>query len=241
MIRIIGAGILILAFCGLAQADYIDTRTLEISAEGVDKLKIDCGAGYLDVEGVEDTEMIIVEAEIVIEGVSKSKAEEYVEDNMTLTLEKKRNYVELESGFESSSSIFGNLFSHGNKLINLTVKVPSNLILNIDDGSGWIYVQAIDNDVSIDDGSGEMEIENIIGNLNIDDGSGEIRVDNVEGDLEISDGSGEINIRDIDGDVILSDGSGSIYVNGVSKDVEVIDDGSGSCRIKNVEGHVYEP
>lgn len=241
MKRIIGVGILILFLGASAQAGYVDTKTLEISADGIEKLKVDCGAGYLDIEGVDDLDAIVVEAEIVLDGISEKKAKKVIEDHLELTLEKKGKSVKLISGFDQSSSVIGNIFSRGSKQINLTVKIPKHLALSIDDGSGEIWIRSIENDINLDDGSGEMEIEDIVGDVEIDDGSGEIRIINVTGNVEISDGSGEIYVRKIDGDVIVSDGSGDINISIVSQDVEVVDDGSGDCRITKVDGRVYEP
>jgi DUF4097 and DUF4098 domain-containing protein YvlB len=232
---------LALILAGVALADYSETRTMELTADGIDKLKIDCGAGYLEVEGLENTGKIVVEARIVVENMSTSRAEGYIEDNLVLSLEKQGHHAELESHFEESKSFFGNIFSHGSRLINLTVKVPKNMALSIDDGSGSISIQNIAGDVNVDDGSGEIEITDITGDVEIDDGSGEISIVNVTGNVEISDGSGEIDIKRIDGDVVVRDGSGDILINGVTHDVDIADDGSGDCRIRNVDGRVYQP
>lgn len=241
MSRIWGMGILVVFLAGAALADYSSTRTMELSAEGIDKLEISCGAGYLEVEGIEGMATIEVEAEIIIEGMKEKKAEAFVEENMELELEKHGKDARLTSRFEESGSLFGHMFSSGSKLINLTVRMPKAMALNIDDGSGSIWIQNIEGDLNIDDGSGEIEIENIVGDIEIDDGSGMVRMTNITGDIEISDGSGEINVHKVDGSVVISDGSGDIYVSDVTHDVEVIDDGSGRCRIRNVDGEVYEP
>jgi DUF4097 and DUF4098 domain-containing protein YvlB len=232
---------LALILTGAALADYNETRTMELAADGIDKLKIDCGAGFLEVEGLEETGTILVEAEIVIENMSPSRGEEYVEENLVLSLEKRGHYAELESRFEGSKSILGSIFSHGSRLINLTVKVPKNMALSIDDGSGLISIRNIAGDVNMDDGSGEIEIVDITGDVEVDDGSGGISIVNVTGNVEISDGSGEIDIKRIDGDVVVRDGSGDILINGVTQDVDIADDGSGDCRIRNVDGRVYQP
>ncbi len=241
MSRIIAVGVLVFFLAASALADYSTTKTMELSTDGIDKLKINCGAGYLEVQGIEGMTTIEVEAEIIIEGVKKKKAEEFVEENMELELEKQGKYARLTSRFEDSKSFFGNMFSSGSRLINLTVKIPKGMSLNIDDGSGSIWIQNIAANINIDDGSGEVEIEDIVGDIEIDDGSGRVRVTNITGDVEIDDGSGEINVRKIDGNVIVSDGSGDIYVSDVTQDVEVLDDGSGRCRIRNVDGKVYQP
>jgi hypothetical protein len=231
---------------------YEDIRDLSLSKNGLSELEIDCGAGYLKVKGATNLDAIEVEAEIVIRNISRQRAEEYLDKYLKLSLKKMGRKAVLISHFDSSRSIF----NRWQKAINLTVRVPSELVLEVEDGSGYTSIQDIDADVKIDDGSGDIFIENIAGNLYIDDGSGETEVENVTGDLTIDDGSGEIDIRevggevsiidgsgsltvrDVGGDVIVDDGSGSIYINGVKKDVIIRSAGSGGVTIRNVDGRI---
>ncbi len=213
---------------------YEDVRNLNLSAKGIEKLEIDCGSGFLKVRGQEGLREIKVEAEIVLEGKSEKSAEEFLKKYLKLSLEKRGSRAVLTSGFESYRS----LFSFTNKVINLTVSLPKDMDLDVDDGSGSLTIENIRGDVKIDDGSGSMDIMNIGGNLDVDDGSGQIDVDGVSGDVSIDDGSGSMTIRNIEGSVTVRDGSGSITIDGVEKDVYIPSEGSGSVSVKNVKGKV---
>ncbi len=90
-----------------ALADYEEIKKLSLSADGIKELKIDCGAGYLEIKGVEGLTSIEVEAEIYIEGMRKSKAEDFIEKNMQLSLRDRRNTARLISTFEHSGFSFG--------------------------------------------------------------------------------------------------------------------------------------
>jgi len=229
-----------------------DVRNLSLSAKGIDKLEIDCGAGFLKVNGQKGLTEIKVEAEIVIEGKSEKNAEEFLKKYLDLSLEKRGSRAVLTSGFKEYFSFF----SFGNKLINLTVSIPAEMDLDVDDGSGYIKIEDIagnlviddgsgdieivnnKGNVDVDDGSGEIELEEINGDVSVDDGSGEIKVEGVSGDVSVDDGSGAIIIRNIGGSVTVRDGSGSITIDGVEKDVYIPSDGGGSIRVNNVKGKV---
>lgn len=238
--------------CATSLFAYEDIREMSLSAQGIEKLEIDCGAGYLKVFGKKGLSEIKVEAEIVLDGRSEKSAEEFLRKYLDLSLEKKGRRAVLTSGFES----YGSLFSFGSKVINLTVSMPQDMDLDVDDGSGSTIIEDIAGDVNVDDGSGDTEITNITGNLVVDDGSGDLEIMNIKGSLEVDDGSGTIDVNDVSGDVsvddgsgsisirniggsvIVRDGSGSITIDGVEKDVRIPSDGSGSVRVNNVKGTV---
>jgi len=236
-------------------ADYVEDRSMSLAAGDITEMEIDCGAGYLFVEGVEGLENIEVEAEIIVEGMRKNKAADYVDRHLRLELTEKRGNALLRASFDKSLSSF-NFFSSRSAVVNLVVRVPKKISMDIDDGSGDTRIENIDGDVRVDDGSGDLELERITGladiddgsggidifdiggSVMIDDGSGEIRVKQVGGDVEIDDGSGDIMVRKIGGSVAVDDGSGDIRIRYVEQDVEIIDDSSGDVRIAHVDGRV---
>jgi DUF4097 and DUF4098 domain-containing protein YvlB len=119
--------------------------------------------------------------------------------------------------------------------LDLTVTVPRNIPVEIEDSSGDLRVMgtaALD----VDDNSGGVEIRDIGGALRVRDGSGELDIENVRGDVTIDDGSGEIDVRDVTGTLTLRDGSGSISARTVGGSVYVQRDGSGGIRVTDVGG-----
>ena len=228
--------LVLFVFCMSIAFAFEKTERMSLSAEGIDKLVIDCGSGYLYVTGEESLRNIEVEAEIVVKGRSDKDIEEYVKNNIKLELKKQGSNAVL-------TSLFKNQFPGINfrtRVINLTVRVPKNMGLEVDDGSGEVKIEHIDGNLQIDDGSGEIEVRDILGDVDIDDGSGTVDVRNVTGNVSIDDGSGTIKISEIGKNVKVSDGSGSIYIDGVVGDVIIKDDGSGGVSIKNVSGRVIK-
>jgi len=244
----IGATVLALLLVPIGMAagsSAIETKSLELSAEGIQKMEIKCGAGFLKVSGMEGLSSIKVEAKIDVSGISRTDLNKFIEDHVTLTLTKEGELAVLESKAN------GHLTLGEYCKIDLTVQLPKNLSLAIADGSGYIEIADLSGNLEIADGSGEITAKNIGGNVNISDGSGDITVVDVRGDLNISDGSDDIDVRNISGNVNLTDGSGAIYIDGVEKDVSlnagtIYKNGverdvklkSGNITIKNVKGKV---
>jgi DUF4097 and DUF4098 domain-containing protein YvlB len=212
-----------------------ETKNLNLPGEGIAKLEINCGAGFLKVQGMEGLDAIEVKAEIFVKGIDDKDMKNFIQDHVKLTLEKEGSRAVLVSEIKDHS-----FFSFDDARIDLTVNVPKKMDLGIDDGSGSIDLAHIMGNLSIEDGSGEIQVEDIQGNLEIDDGSGEIEVRTVSGDVTIDDGSGSLSVSDIGGSVTVEDGSGSIEVDGVAKDLILKDTGSGGLHFQNIKGQVIK-
>jgi len=212
------------------------TERMSLSADGIDKLVVDCGSGFLYVTGEDSLRSIEVEAEIIVKGKSEKDIEDYVEKNIKLDLKKQGSKAVLVSMFKNQ---FPNI-NFRTRVINLTVRVPKDMDVDVDDGSGEVKIAQIDGNIQIDDGSGEITISGIQGDVDIDDGSGTVDISDVTGSVTVDDGSGTIEVNDIGENVKVSDGSGSIYIDGVGGDVIIKDDGSGGVSIKNVSGKVVK-
>lgn len=230
--------IVVLFSTGIA-GTYQETRNLSLPAENISHLKIDCGAGFLKVQGDPDLTEIQVTAEIELRNVDRDKAPKILDKYLDLSLRKHGSSAILISDFDHSGSFFSALFGdHSQITIDLTVKVPQKLGIDVDDGSGFIEISQTNGDLEIDDGSGDLTIRNAVGDIEIDDGSGGILIKDITGKVEIDDGSGEINISGIKGDVRVDDGSGSIIIDDVDGNVIIEDDGSGGVHIANVTGKI---
>lgn len=198
------------------KADTTLQEDLSVSATGLTSFDIEAGAGSLIIEGVDNANSIEVSADI-----RTTEEKDYV-----LYLKKSGSSARLVA---KHNGTYGNWRGHSPE-INLTVKMPRNLMLDIDDGSGDIKVTNINNDIRVDDGSGAASFEQITGDLKVEDGSGSLFIKQVEGNLDLDDGSGELTVSDIVGDVRVEDGSGELTIVNVSGKV-VIDDGSGDINV----------
>lgn len=226
----------VIAVFGLVQsaaADYEEVRELTVPAEGIGTLRIEAGAGSLSIRGSSSTDAIIVVAQIQVPGADENEAREIIADRMILELERSGSRGELTSTFEGGFRFFGE-----SPRINLDVRVPSSMTLDVEDGSGSIAVRDVSGDIAIDDGSGSIKMTDVGGALSITDGSGSLSVEGAGGDVRIADGSGSISVERAGGNVNVDDGSGSISVVDVAGDLLIPEAGSGSVTIRDVRGRV---
>jgi DUF4097 and DUF4098 domain-containing protein YvlB len=220
---------------GAAWADYEEVRELSLDTRGIDTLEIDAGAGSLDVVGADGASEITVVATIQVDTNDEEEAREIIEDRMVLVLEKDSDTAKLNAWFEDGGWNWGRGDS---PRISLEVRMPNNMHLNVDDGSGSIEIENVRGDIVVDDGSGSLEMRDVGGEIEIEDGSGSISVAGVGGNISINDGSGSIKVRDVAGSVTVDDGSGSIDVSDVEEDLIIVDDGSGGLDFSNIGGRV---
>ena len=236
----------VIAFAGSIE----NTQHLELSIKDIRSMHITCGPGFLDVFGVEGADRIKVTAVVRISGITRNMLQNFLDKHVLLSLKKRHRKAVLQSEFKNQ-----NLMKAEAK-IDLTVEVPKNLRVKIDDGSGSIFVTDLGTNleiedgsgsieirmstgsVSVSDGSGKIELTDIIGNLEVKDGSGKINIDRVRGNVRVIDGSGSMTIKDIDGNLTITDGSGSIEINDVTQNVFIKEAGSGSLDIEGVRGKV---
>jgi DUF4097 and DUF4098 domain-containing protein YvlB len=213
---------------------YEEVRELALDTRGIDTLDIDNGSGSMDITGVSGTGDIMVTATILVPGKNDDKARKRIEDDLILTLQQDSGVAVLKAYFKE-----GGFFSFGDgPSVQLDVRLPEGMHLQVDDGSGSIEISNVRGDVVLDDGSGSITMTDVGGTVEIDDGSGSISVQGVGGDISINDGSGSIKVRGVAGSVIIDDGSGSIDVSDVEEDLIIVDDGSGGLDFSNISGRI---
>lgn len=206
---------------------YQETRKIELPAADIETLVVNCGAGSLDVKGVDTINRVRVTAVIEIEAGEGNDLHDVIKRNLILTLERKKNKALLTS--DINILVPEKLESR----VNLEVEMPKGMHLKIVDGSGSIQIFGLLGNLVIDDDTGSIEIESIMGNTTVDDGSGSVVINDVTGNVVVKDGSGLIEIADITGDVSIVDGSGHILVLKIRGNVTV-KDGSGDIDISDV-------
>lgn len=200
------------------------TESLTLNAQEISLLTADLGSGDIKIIGVEGLTEIQLSANILTTS----------ERNYRLTLEKRGNKAELVA---TQNVEVGLVWYSGNSpRIDIEMKVPSTMALNLDDDSGDIEITNVKGHIEIEDGSGDIGLLNT-GSVVIDDGSGSIDIKNVVGNVDIEDGSGDLVIANVSGKVKISDGSGDIDVNGAER-LEIVDAGSGDVAINNIRGSV---
>lgn len=222
MVKLLSLSVLGIALSGCvinvnAQSANVRLQeNLSLAADSLNRFDINAGAGALIIKGDDSATEIEVKADI---RTTEDK-------NFILELDRSGNTARLVAKHNSHSGFWNG----SSPKIDLTITMPSSLMLDIDDGSGEIKLSNINNDVNLDDGSGAAKLENIKGNVKVDDGSGELVIKHVEGNIDLQDGSGGLTVANVTGDVDIEDGSGGLTVKDVTGKV-TIDDGSGSINV----------
>ena len=234
-----------------AMADPIErSKHLEIPAKDVKVLQITCAAGFLEIYGVDRTDRINVTAAVIINGISRNEIADFMERHVLLSLNKRSQKAILRSVFKDQNRM------NADAKIDLSVRIPKQLSVLIDDGSGRILVSNLEGDLTITDGSGSITVKDIQGNVKVEDGSGKLQIADIKGNLDVKDGSGSILvdqvkgnarlvdstgqmiIKDIDGNLTIRDGSGGIEIMNVTRNVLIKESGSGILEIDGVQGKV---
>jgi DUF4097 and DUF4098 domain-containing protein YvlB len=226
------AAILIAPFYSHADdCRYSKDYDFSADAASLESLRLDVGAGKLIVTGNS------ARNEVSVVATACANTSERLEE---LDLNHRARDSELLVRTERHRSrsflswlSFGNNYSH----INVEVTMPSDLALDVDDGSGSVEISNVSS-LSLKDGSGSILIDNISGDVDVDDGSGSIYIFGVSGIVSIEDGSGPIRIRDSNEVAIIDDGSGDISIENIHSNVNIRHDGSGGIRIRDVAGDV---
>lgn len=204
---------------GGANAQDLDRelRTQSLSAEGLTRLVAVTGAGSLEIIGEAGRTDIEYVAEIHARDTSE----------VQLSFEANGSTARLDA---TTNDTFQGDWSR----IDLLIRMPAQLALDLEDGSGEITINGLQGPVLIDDGSGALFL-NGAERATIKDGSGAMDVENIAGDLDIDDGSGEIRVRDVGGTVTVKDGSGDLHIQNAGG-LNILESGSGDVRITNVRG-----
>lgn len=201
------------------------SRSLDLN--GVKQIRVDAGAGGLDITGVEGLDEIVIDAKVCASEQSLLDASD-IEQKITAG----RAEIYTEIAKDSSSWNWSSEYAY----IDLELKVPANAVLEVRDSSGEATVKNVA-ELNMKDSSGELTIADIAGNLTVTDSSGALNINDIGGEVEVTDSSGGIYISDVkQGVLVVADSSGSIEAKRIGRDVHVRADSSGSISVKDVGG-----
>jgi len=245
-------GLILAAVSTTALADhdckFKAERNLDIDPAGLKALTLVLGSSDAQVEGVAGIKRIEVR------GKACASEEEWLKD-LTVDQERGGDRVRVTTS-KNRDGTHINLFGSSYAYIDLTVRIPVDLPLEVDagsgdadvgnvaslrftSGSGDLKAHHVTGDVLVKVGSGDAIIDDI-GGLDVERvGSGDIRASNARGDIKVGHvGSGDVTFADVRGSVrIESVGSGDVGVRRTGGDVEIGSIGSGDVTVDGVGGN----
>lgn len=209
---------------------YHAERTLDIDAKGVDLFKLDTGAGDLDVRGVPGLARIEVRGKACASDEGKLAALQLTQRRDGATAIAATVIPESDNG----ANLFGSRYAY----IDVEVRMPAELALQLRDSSGDIEIAGVRKGIDLADSSGDIELRDVAGAVRISDTSGDIGVDGVEGNVTIdADSSGDVELRDVRGDAyVRNDSSGDVKFRRVSGKARIDNDSSGDIVFDDIGG-----
>ena len=210
MRNLLAVSVLLLSTPVLADScEHSARRDFDIDAAGLEALVIEPGWADIRVQGVPGLDRVEVRGK-----ACASSAELLEQLTVSEHREGARAIVRAGRSIDSTS-----LFRAVRLSLDIEVRVPPSLALEVDSGSGDGVVRDV-------------------ASLNWKSGSGDLEARNVAGDMTVRVGSGDVEAEDVGRFELVSTGSGDIEVSGVRGDVEVGGGGSGDLQFVRVAGNV---
>ena len=205
-------GLILAAVSTTALADhdckFKAERNLDIDPAGLKALALVLGSSDAQVEGVAGIKRIEVR------GKACASEEEWLKD-LTVDQERGGDRVRVTTS-KNRDGTHINLFGSSYAYIDLTVRIPVDLALEVDAGSG------------------DADVGNVA-SLRFTSGSGDLKAHHVTGDVLVKVGSGDAIIDDIGGLDVERVGSGDIRASNARGDIKVGHVGSGDVTFADDE------
>jgi DUF4097 and DUF4098 domain-containing protein YvlB len=120
------------------------------------------------------------------------------------------NEVEIEIRFPRRWMEIG----FNNRRVDVELKVPREISLNLMTGDGNIDLRGIEGAVTLRTGDGQLELDDVSGTVRADTGDGAVRLNRARGDLTLETGDGKIDVTEADGALRVQTGDGPVRVSG---------------------------
>lgn len=209
--------------------EYQADRSLDVDAKGLTLLKLDTGAGDLIVEGVAGL------ATIEVRGKACSSDKDALA-GIQFAQQREGSTASVGTVIPDEANNNWSLFGSRYRYLDVHVRMPAGLKLDLRDSSGDLEVSGLTNGLDLKDSSGDILLHDLAGAVNVTDTSGDINVRHITGDFTvISDSSGDIEVDDVKGSaVVQEDSSGDISLRHIGGDARVDRDSSGDIDFVDV-------
>ncbi len=238
--HIINAVILVIVLClsgQLARAESYDFEYQKnIDVGGSAKLEIINSQGNIKIEGA-PVDRITVSAIKHVRATDLDEAEE-IADHIEIKAGKSGDNIHIEVRFlkmtRASDSFWKKLFGTGPDSfgsVDFQISVPYYCELDVDNTTGNIYINNLDNNIRIASASGEIEINGVEGDIDIAGTGANVLLRSVQGSSDIRTTTGNVEAQDYFGDIEVKSTSGDITLYQESGSHELATH-SGDIRVK---------
>lgn len=210
------------------ECQFSAERSLDIDPAGLQALRMELGSSDLNVQGDAAATRIEVHAKAC------ASEQAWLDE---LQIEQSRqggNAVVKPAQRPSHIGLFGKNYAY----LDFVVRVPANLALEVESGSGDTQAANI---ASLDyhSGSGDLNLDRVAGAVSVTVGSGDVVASHVGSFKLGSAGSGDMRVTDVQGDVAIGHvGSGDLTFSDVRGGVRADSIGSGDFSAEKIGGDV---
>lgn len=194
--------IMTVALLGLFSAMALAAKeSKDFDAKNVKVLNVKNSSGEIRISVSADAKAYVVADKIKFEKACELQSKTFGDELI----------VNVETG-----SFFGSWFQSGDCKVNLEIKVPRLITVNVKSGSGDVEVLGTTGAVDVSLGSGNIAIIADVSRLTAKVGSGSVKIQGLSGDANVKTGSGDVSLTykstPTKGDVDLKTGSGDAIV-----------------------------
>lgn len=203
-------------------------KNLTINANGKNKLDVENQFGTIEV-GKSSSNNIELDAEIKLNTNDVDYAKSIYNSLVEVT---DNNPVKITTNFNALDKEKANV-----KTINLVIRVPENIELDLKNEFGKIDVNSVSGKTTVYDKNGSISVKNVTGALEVTNEFGSISVDSIKGDTKVINKNGSINITNIDGSLYTENKFGSITAKDVKNSIEAYGE-NGRITLETIGGDV---
>lgn len=209
---------------------YEAPRNLKADLAGVRSVRIEVNSHDLHVNGIAGMQGLELSGRACASDRS-------VLDQLTVAQHREGDRLVIELGGNGHFNF--HLFRSSYSDLTVNVKLPANLPVDVDVGSGDADVGGVA-ELKSHVGSGDLHVHGIAGKFSASVGSGDIDANGV-GSIDVgSVGSGDLKVRDVEGDAqVGSVGSGDVTLRHVGGSVHADTLGSGDFSVDDVAGDFH--
>lgn len=213
----------------LVSAAAEESKTLKVDAKESVILSVDDDAGDVSIVGA-DVEAVEVKIVKTGYGSNDARAEEALK-GIKYELKQNGNKITFTYKLDGRQTREVNT-------VDLIVTVPTETVVDIENGFGTVDVSDVKGTVDISSDFGDVTVQNIEGALTLDNSSGEITISNVDAgsqDVQITADFGKITLEKVNGkDININSSSGSLTLTNVRATGEIFSNSDfGNVTIDN--------
>ena len=214
------------------QSEFNLNASSSFAADVVKSVEIHCGSGLLRVVGTPDASIVEADGRIWCRVYGGPQEAERIAREARLDVSAK--------GTANPAIVVTDptLTVGQDYVMDLTVKVPSNLRVVVRDGSGNVEISGITGGIDVHSRSGDVDIHDISGGVKVNNGGDRCQIENCAGPIFAVDGPGALLISECTGDVQVRDTRGKLFIAYITGNV-IAENNPEGIEIVNIDGHVH--